>query len=79
MSSTTQTVKIESSEDIMKMENKTAAEVKNVSAKVVSTSESDYKFPPLELLKRGKSQTAAKEDVIRQNAMKLQEVLKQEF
>ena len=76
MSSTTQTVKIESSEDIMKMENKTAAEVKNVSAKVVSTSESDYKFPPLELLKRGKSQTAAKEDVIRQNAMKLQEVLK---
>ena len=68
--------KAESSEDIMKMENKTAAEVKNLSAKVVSTSESDYKFPPLELLKKGKSQTTAKEDVIRQNAIKLQEVLK---
>lgn len=68
--------KAESPEDIMKMENKTAAEVKNVSAKVVSTSESDYKFPPLELLKKGKSQTAAREDVIRQNAIKLQEVLK---
>lgn len=66
----------ESPEDIMKMENKTAAEVKNVSAKVIGTSESDYKFPPLELLKKGKSQTAAKADAIRQNAIKLQEVLK---
>lgn len=64
------------SSDVMNMENKTAAEVKNVSAKVVGTSESDYKFPPLELLKKGKSQTAAKEDTIRQNAIKLQEVLK---
>lgn len=71
-----ESTKAESPEDIMKMENKTAKEVKNVSAKVVSTSESDYKFPPLELLKKGKSQTAAKEDVIRQNAIKLQEVLK---
>lgn len=68
--------KEKSPDDIMKMENKTAAEVKNVSAKVISTSESNYKFPPLELLKRGKSQAAAKEDVIRQNAIKLQEVLK---
>lgn len=63
-------------DDVMNMENKTAAEVKNVSAKVVGTSESDYQFPPLELLKKGKSQTAAKEDTIRQNAIKLQEVLK---
>ncbi|MCM1180118.1 MAG: DNA translocase FtsK [Clostridium sp.] len=62
--------------DVMNMENKTAAEVKNVSAKVVGTSESNYKFPPLELLKKGKSQTAAKEETIRQNAIKLQEVLK---
>ncbi len=62
--------------DVMNMENKTAAEVKNVSAKVVGTSESNYKFPPLELLKKGKSQAAAKEDTIRQNAIKLQEVLK---
>lgn len=66
----------DTSQDVLSMENKTAPEVKNVSAKVVSTSESDYKFPPLELLKKGKSQTAAKEDNIRQNAMKLQEVLK---
>jgi S-DNA-T family DNA segregation ATPase FtsK/SpoIIIE len=64
------------SADIMTMENKTAAEVKNVSAKVVSTSESDYQFPPLELLHRSKSQTATKEDTIRQNALKLQDVLK---
>jgi len=64
------------SADVMNMENKTAAEVKNVSAKVVGTSESDYQFPPLELLKKGKSPTAAREDTIRQNAIKLQEVLK---
>ena len=62
--------------DVMNMENKTAAAVKNVSAKVVSTSETNYQFPPLELLKRGKSQTQAKEDAIRKNALKLQEVLK---
>lgn len=62
--------------DVMNMENKTAEEVKNVSAKVVSTSDSDYKFPPLELLKRSKSQASTKEDTIRQNAVKLQEVLK---
>lgn len=64
------------SADVMNMENKTVSEVKNISAKVVSTSDSDYKFPPLELLKRSKSQTATKEDTIRQNAVKLQEVLK---
>lgn len=60
----------------MEMENKTAAEVKNVSAKEVGKSDSEYRFPPLELLKKGKAQAAAKEDVIRQNAVKLQEVLK---
>lgn len=58
------------------MENKTAAAVENVSAKEVGNSDADYKFPPLELLKKGKSQTATKEDAIRQNALKLQEVLK---
>ena len=63
-------------ESILNMENKTVAETKNISAKVVSTSESDYQFPPLELLKKGKSQATTKEDLIRQNAIKLQEVLK---
>lgn len=58
------------------MENKTAAAVKNVSAKEVGRSDADYKFPPLELLAKGKAQTGAKEDSIRQNALKLQEVLK---
>lgn len=58
------------------MENKTAAEVKNISAKEVGKSDSEYQFPPMELLKKGKKQAAAKEDVIRQNAIKLQEVLK---
>ncbi len=60
----------------MAMENRTAAAVENVSAKEVGNSDADYKFPPLELLKKGKSQTSTKEDAIRQNAMKLQEVLK---
>lgn len=58
------------------MENRTAAAVENVSAKEIGNSDADYKFPPLELLKKGKSQTSTKEDAIRQNAMKLQEVLK---
>lgn len=60
----------------MAMENRTAAAVENVSAKEVGNSDADYKFPPLELLKKGKAQTSTKEDAIRQNAMKLQEVLK---
>lgn len=64
------------SADVLNMENKTAAEVKNVSASEVGKSDSDYQFPPLELLKKSKSQASAKADVIRQNAVKLQEVLK---
>ncbi len=62
--------------DLSNMENKTVAEVKNVSAKEVGKSDSQYRFPPLELLQRGKNKTATKEDSIRQNALKLQEVLK---
>lgn len=65
-----------SEKDIPAMENKTAEEVKNVSAKEIGNSDKNYQFPPLELLKKGKTQAAAKEDIIRQNAMKLQEVLK---
>lgn len=61
---------------VMNMENKTAAAVKNVSAKVVSTSESDYQFPTIDLLKQTKTQATVSEDSIRQNALKLQEVLK---
>lgn len=64
------------SEAVLNMENKTVKAEKNVSAKVVAVSESDYKFPPLELLKRGKTQSTTKEDSIRANAIKLQEVLK---
>ncbi len=60
----------------LQMENKTVADVKNVSAKEVGKSDAEYRFPPLELLQRGKSATATKEDTIRQNAIKLQEVLK---
>lgn len=60
----------------LSMENKTVAEVKNVSAKEVGKSDAEYRFPPLELLQRGKTATATKEDTIRQNAIKLQEVLK---
>lgn len=58
------------------MENKTAATVENVSAKEIGNSDHTYRFPPLELLKKGKTQTAEKEDLIRHNAIKLQEVLK---
>lgn len=64
------------SADVLNMENKTAAEVKNVSASEVGKSDSDYQFPPLDLLKKSKSQSVAKADAIRQNAVKLQEVLK---
>lgn len=60
----------------LKMENKTVAAVKNVSAKEVGKSDAEYRFPPLELLQRGKASAATKEDTIRQNAIKLQEVLK---
>lgn len=60
----------------LNMENKTVAEVKNVSAKEVGKSDAEYRFPPLELLQRGKASAATKEDTIRQNAIKLQEVLK---
>ncbi len=60
----------------LNMENKTAAAVKNVSAKEVGKSDAEYRFPPLELLQRGKTSAATKEDTIRQNAIKLQEVLK---
>lgn len=58
------------------MENKTVATVENVSAKEIGNSDHTYQFPPLELLKKGKTQTAEKEDLIRHNAIKLQEVLK---
>lgn len=60
----------------LNMENKTVAAEKNVSAKEVGKSDAEYRFPPLELLQRGKSSAATKEDTIRQNALKLQEVLK---
>jgi len=60
----------------LKMENKTAPSVKNVSAKEVGKSDAEYRFPPLELLQRGKGAATTKEDTIRQNAIKLQEVLK---
>ncbi len=63
-------------EDVINMENKTVEAVKNISAKEVGKSDSEYRFPPLELLKKGKSATVTKEDAIRQNAIKLQEVLK---
>ena len=67
---------IEEKTDLTNMENKTVAEVKNVSAKEIGKSDSQYRFPPLELLQRGKNKTATREDSIRQNALKLQEVLK---
>ncbi len=60
----------------LKMENKTVAAVKNVSAKEVGKSDAEYQFPPLELLQRSKTTATTKEDAIRQNAIKLQEVLK---
>lgn len=62
--------------DNLNMENKTVAAVKNVSAKEVGKSDAEYRFPPLELLQRSKTSATTKEDVIRQNAIKLQEVLK---
>lgn len=58
------------------IENLTAAPVKTLSAKEIGTSDADYRFPPLELLKKGKTPEAAKGDIMRQNAVKLQEVLK---
>lgn len=60
----------------LNMENKTVAAVQNISAKEVGKSDAEYRFPPLELLKKGKSAAVTKEDSIRQNAIKLQEVLK---
>lgn len=60
----------------VEMENRTAEAVKNVAAKEIGTSDATYQFPPLELLKKGKAQTAERDDMIRQNAIKLQEVLK---
>lgn len=60
----------------IEMENRTAEAVKNVAAKEIGTSDASYQFPPLELLKKGKTQAAAKDELIRQNAIKLQEVLK---
>ena len=62
--------------NILEMENKTAAAVKNVSAKEIGNSDANYQFPPLEMLSRGKSQGQTSEEAIRQNALKLQEVLK---
>lgn len=63
-------------EAVMNMENKTAKEVKSMSAKEVGSSDSEYKFPPLELLKPGKSSNNMRDDTVRENAVKLQEVLK---
>ncbi len=63
-------------EAVMNMENKTAKEEKNLAAKEVGNSDSEYKFPPLELLKPSKSSGGVKEDSVRENAVKLQEVLK---
>lgn len=60
----------------LQMENTTAKAVENISAKEVGTSDSEYRFPPMELLKKGKAAAATKEDVIRNNALKLQEVLR---
>ncbi|MBQ9984451.1 MAG: DNA translocase FtsK [Lachnospiraceae bacterium] len=60
----------------LKMENKTVAAVKTMSAKEVRKSDAEYRYPPLELLQRGKASAATKEETIRQNAIKLQEVLK---
>ncbi|MDE5863719.1 MAG: DNA translocase FtsK, partial [Lachnospiraceae bacterium] len=60
----------------VEMENKTAAEVKNIAAKEVGASDAQYSFPPMKLLKKNKSQATSSEGAIRQNAVKLQEVLK---
>jgi S-DNA-T family DNA segregation ATPase FtsK/SpoIIIE len=58
------------------MENKTAKTEKNLSAKEVGKSDSDYKFPPIGLLKPGKSAGKTATGVVKENAVKLQEVLK---
>ena len=63
-------------EAVMNMENKTAKEEKNLSAKEVGSSDSDYKFPPIELLKPGKSSGKLTDNSVKENAIKLQEVLK---
>lgn len=63
-------------DSVADMENKTADTVKNVSAKEVGKSTADYRFPSLDLLAKGKAQAATSESTIRQNALKLQEVLK---
>ena len=60
----------------IELENKTAAVEKTLSAKEIGDSDANYRFPPLELLKKSKAQTAEKEDLVRLNAVKLQEVLK---
>ena len=63
-------------EAVMNMENKTAKEEKNMSAKEVGSSDSDYQFPPLELLKPGKNSNKVQDGAVKENAIKLQEVLK---
>lgn len=50
--------------------------IENAAEQGGSASDAAYKFPPLALLKKGKGQVAAKEETIRKNAMKLQEVLR---
>ncbi len=60
----------------MELENKTAAVEKTLSAKEIGDSDANYRFPPLELLKKSKSQAAEKVESVRLNAIKLQEVLK---
>ncbi|MCM1157657.1 MAG: DNA translocase FtsK [Bacteroidales bacterium] len=71
-----QETNLETEKQSMNLEDKTVPEQKNVSAKEVGKSDAEYRFPPIGLLRRGKAQAAAKEEVIRQNAIKLQEVLK---
>ena len=63
-------------DNVSNMENKTAAEVKNAAAKEVGISTADYRFPSLDLLTKSKAQTSTSEASIKQNALKLQEVLK---
>lgn len=66
----------DTTDNVSNMENKTAASVKNVAAKEVGNSTEDYQFPSLDLLTKSKAQAATSEAAIRQNALKLQEVLK---
>lgn len=63
-------------DNVSNMENKTAASVKNVAAKEVGKSTEDYQFPSLDLLAKSKAQASTSEASIKQNALKLQEVLK---